>query len=164
MQIDEFNGWPDDDAIRLLHTCAGIEAWAAAVVAGRPYPDQAALVAYADEQALDWTITEVEGALADHPRIGERHSGGGAAATLCQTEQAGVDPHDVELARQLVLGNQRYEERFGRTYLIRAAGRTTEQMLALLDQRLTNDDATEAVVTASELREIALLRLARAVT
>ena len=163
MRIEEFNGLSGDDAACLLRTCASIQAWAAAVVARRPYPDQAALVGYAEERARAWTTGEVETALADHPRIGERHVGGGAAASLSAAEQAEVDPQDVELARRLVLGNQLYEERFGRVYLIRAAGRSAEEMLALLDQRLTNDDATEAVVTASELREIAMLRLAGAV-
>ena len=56
-------------------------------------------------------------------------------------------------------GNAAYEERFGRVFLIRAAGRTPEQMRAELDRRLGNDDETEAAEALDQLREIALLRL-----
>jgi 2-oxo-4-hydroxy-4-carboxy-5-ureidoimidazoline decarboxylase len=56
-------------------------------------------------------------------------------------------------------GNAAYEERFGRVFLIRAAGRTPEQMRAELERRLGNDDETEAAEALDQLREIALLRL-----
>ncbi len=98
-------------------------------------------------------------ALADHPRIGERHAGAGSSAEHSQREQAGVDPDDGAVAARLAAGNRAYEETFDRIYLVRAAGRSAEDILALLEQRLTNDPATELEVTAGELREIAALRL-----
>ncbi|MET0813427.1 MAG: 2-oxo-4-hydroxy-4-carboxy-5-ureidoimidazoline decarboxylase, partial [Microbacterium sp.] len=54
--------------------------------------------------------------------------------------------------------------RFGRVFLIRAAGRSPEEMLAELDRRLSNDDGTEAAEATGQLAEIALLRLRGAVT
>ena len=78
---------------------------------------------------------------------------------MSQGEQAGVDPHDAEVQRRLAEGNAAYEERFDRIYLVRAAGRSAEEILALLEQRLTNDPDTELAVTAGQLREIAVLRL-----
>ncbi len=98
-------------------------------------------------------------ALADHPRIGERHAGEGAGAEHSAREQAGVDPHDAEVQRRLAEGNAAYEQRFDRIYLVRAAGRSAEEILDLLEERLTNDPATELRVTAGQLREIAALRL-----
>ena len=74
-------------------------------------------------------------------------------------EQAGVDPHDAEVRRRLAEGNAAYEERFDRIYLVRAAGRSAEEILALLEERLTNDPDTEIAATSDQLREIALLRL-----
>ncbi len=41
-------------------------------------------------------------------------------------------------------------------FLIRAAGRDAEQILAELDRRLGNDDATERAETVDNLRQIAL--------
>lgn len=160
MRLEEFNALPQREAVAVLLTCAAIPAWADDVAGGRPYTDAAALAAYADARAAAWTGAQVEAALADHPRIGERHQGGGASAELSSSEQAGVDPADAEVQQRLAEGNRRYEERFDRIYLVRAAGRDAQEILALLDQRLTHDPATELAVTTGQLREIAALRLA----
>ena len=160
MDIDEFNALPAPEARALLEGCAKIPAWADAVAASRPYDDRAALTRHADDLAAAWTDAEVTRALADHPRIGERHAGAGASADHSRREQAGVDPADTDVQARLVAGNRRYEETFDRIYLVRAAGRSAEEILALLEERLTNDPATELRVTAGQLREIAALRLA----
>ena len=67
------------------------------------------------------------------------------------------------MQRRLRAGNEAYEERFGRVFLIRAAGRSAEEILAALESRLSNDEDTEQAIVADQLREIALLRLAGAV-
>ena len=159
MRIDDFNAMPEGQASATVRPCVDIDSWAEAVVGGRPYDAVADLLAVADLQARTWSPAEVDKALADHPRIGERHAGGGTSAELSGQEQAGVDPHDLEVQRRLAAGNAAYEERFDRVFLVRAAGRDAEEILALLDQRLTHDPETELAVTAGQLREIALLRL-----
>lgn len=164
MQIDELNALPAAEALGLLLGCARIPAWAEAVVAARPYDDRAAFLEQADDLAAEWTDAQVRQALADHPRIGEKHAGGGAGADHSTREQAGVDPHDADVQRRLADGNRRYEETFDRIYLVRAAGRSAEEILALLEERLANDPATELRVTAGQLREIAALRLAGLLT
>ncbi len=131
-----------------LLSCLSVPRWADAVLAGEPYVDRSALLSAADVAARSLSEEELEQALSAHPRIGER---GGSQS---QREQAGVDPSD-----RLVAGNAAYEERFGRVFLIRAAGRDAEAILAELDRRLGNDDSTERAETVDNLRQIALLRL-----
>lgn len=152
MQIAELNQLTADEAAAVVRSCVAIEAFVAALVAARPYDDLDALLATATAHAATWGEPEVDEALADHPRIGERTSGQSGR------EQAGVGD-DAELHRRLREGNRRYEERFGRIYLVRAAGRSGEEMLALLEQRLTHDPETELRVTSEQLAEITLLRL-----
>ncbi len=164
MLLTDFNALTDADATALLRTCADVPWWADTVAASRPFDDVDALVAFAGAQAEAWGTADVEAALADHPRIGERHRTAGASADLSAREQSGVDPADAQVAARLAAGNLRYEQRFGRVFLVRAAGRSAAQMLDLLEQRLGNDEHTEAVVTAQQLREIATLRLATMVT
>ena len=65
----------------------------------------------------------------------------------------------TSLADAIADGNAAYEERFGRVFLIRAAGRGPDEMLAELTRRLGNDDDTEAAEALDQLRQIALLRL-----
>lgn len=158
MQLDEFNAMAAEAAADVVRPCADIDSWVEAVVAGRPYPNLGALLAYADAQARRWTGAEVEQALADHPRIGERHQGSGASAAMSTREQGGVAT-DADVQARLAAGNAAYEERFDRIYLVRAAGRSAEEILALLEDRLRNDPETELRVTSGQLREIALLRL-----
>ena len=136
-----------------LLSCLSVPRWADDVLAGEPYADRAAAVARADEAARVLTDEELDQALAGHPRIGER----GDAQS--EREQAGVDPEAGDTAARLAAGNAAYEERFGRVFLIRAAGRDAEAILAELDRRLGNDDAIERAETVDNLRQIALLRL-----
>jgi 2-oxo-4-hydroxy-4-carboxy-5-ureidoimidazoline decarboxylase len=159
VQLDELNAMAAAEADAAVRPCVDIDAWVAAVVDARPYGALADLLALADAQARTWTPAEVEAALADHPRIGERHAGSGASARLSGDEQAGVDPRDADVQRRLAEGNAAYEARFDRIFLVRAAGRSAEEILGLLEQRLTNDPETEIAVTSGQLREIALLRL-----
>ena len=78
---------------------------------------------------------------------------------MSRGEQAGVDAGDAALAAELHAGNRAYEERFGRVFLIRAAGRSGREILDELNRRLDNTDEDEIREVAEQLREIALLRL-----
>ncbi|MEV5001274.1 2-oxo-4-hydroxy-4-carboxy-5-ureidoimidazoline decarboxylase [Nocardioides sp. LML1-1-1.1] len=160
MLIEEFNALPEAEAAAALRACVAIEGWVSALAGGRPHASAESLLAAARAQVARWTPADVEGALADHPRIGERPAGTGTTAAHSRREQQGVDPADADLATRLAAGNAAYEQRFGRIYLVRAKGRDGHELLALLDQRLGNDPATELEVTRQQLGEIALLRLA----
>lgn len=160
MRIEDFNGMSASEAAATVRPCVAIDSWVETLVAGRPYADLDALLDTADRQAAGWTPEEVEGALDDHPRIGERPSGTSTSASMSAREQAGIDPADADVAARLADGNRRYEETFGRIYLVRAAGRTAQEMLDLLEKRLGNDPVAELEVTSGQLAEIAHLRLA----
>jgi 2-oxo-4-hydroxy-4-carboxy-5-ureidoimidazoline decarboxylase len=130
--------------------CLSVPRWADEVLSGEPYADRSALLAAADAAARSLSDPELDQALSAHPRIGER---GGAQS---QREQAGVD---ASAADRLAAGNAAYEERFGRVFLIRAAGRDADEILAELERRLANTDDAERAETVDNLRQIALLRL-----
>jgi 2-oxo-4-hydroxy-4-carboxy-5-ureidoimidazoline decarboxylase len=136
--------------------CLSVPRWADDVLAGQPYADRLALLARADAAASTLTDEELDQALAAHPRIGQRD---GEMSAASQREQAGVDPAVGDTAARLAAGNAAYERRFGRVFLIRAAGRDAEEILAELDRRLGNDDVAERAETVDNLRQIALLRL-----
>jgi 2-oxo-4-hydroxy-4-carboxy-5-ureidoimidazoline decarboxylase len=157
LRIGELNALPEAELEAALRACADVDSWVAALIKGRPYDDTDQLLEAARSQASAWTAEEVERALEDHPRIGEQPAG--ASAGHAAREQAGLDPADAELAARLRDGNRRYEERFGRIYLVRARGRTGPELAELLEQRLDNDPDTELEVTRAQLAEIALLRL-----
>ncbi|MFD2792645.1 2-oxo-4-hydroxy-4-carboxy-5-ureidoimidazoline decarboxylase [Promicromonospora vindobonensis] len=156
MDLANFNALPAADAAATVRPCADIGSWVDDIVSGRPYRCRDSLLLRAMRAAAEWTTADVDSALAHHPRIGERAAGDTTEARLSRTEQ----PTAAEAtAARLAEGNAAYEARFGRIFLVRAAGRTAEDILANLTERLANDPATESLVTAEQLRQIALRRL-----
>jgi OHCU decarboxylase len=155
-----WNLLPARDAARQLRGCCASLAWAAELADERPVADLDALCAASERITLALPWDEVIGALAGHPRIGQTPTGQGHEAASSRREQAGV-ADDPEPARELAEGNRAYEDRFGHIYLVRAAGRSGQEMLALLRERLGNDAPTEQDVVRQQLAEITTLRLRR---
>ncbi|QKV75372.1 2-oxo-4-hydroxy-4-carboxy-5-ureidoimidazoline decarboxylase [Amycolatopsis sp. Hca4] len=151
MLLTEFNTADTSDVRPLLAECLAVPRWADAVLAGRPYADLDALQAAAD---LPLSSDEIRQAMAAHPRIGEKPAGGWA-----RSEQSGVDNSDAFTA-----ANAEYEAKFGHVYLVCASGRSGDELLKILRERLGNDPATELAIAGRELVKIASLRLAKAVT
>jgi OHCU decarboxylase len=158
ISVEEFNGLSAAEATTLLETCLAVPRWVDEVASGRPYADTRAVVTTARKSAALLGGAEVDAALSRHPRIGER-AGAGHDAELSRVEQSGVDPTDVATGQALAAGNREYEARFGRVFLIRAAGRSSADMLAELRRRMHNDPEQETAEVATQLTEIALLRL-----
>ena len=159
MGLDAFNALDRDAARSALRPCVDIDRWIDAVVDGRPYADVEAALAAGRLAADPWTESEIDGALAHHPRIGDRPQGASAEATFSRSEQSGVDVTDADVQAALVSGNLAYEDRFGRVFLIRAAGRSSREILDALNARLVHTPDEELPVVAQQLREIAVLRL-----
>jgi 2-oxo-4-hydroxy-4-carboxy-5-ureidoimidazoline decarboxylase len=68
---------------------------------------------------------------------------------------------NADVRERLTKGNREYEVRFGYTFIICATGKSAEEMLVRLEQRLTNDPAQELRVAADEQRKITRLRLSK---
>ncbi|ALE04744.1 OHCU decarboxylase (plasmid) [Arthrobacter sp. ERGS1:01] len=159
MLLQQFNEASRAQLDEILRPCIDIQRWIDAMLDSRPFPDLSQLFSQAWAAAVPFTAEEIAAAMAHHPRIGERPAGNSAEAEHSRREQSGVDPADRELARALAEGNRAYEEKFGQVFLIRAAGRTPQEILAALQRRLINTPEQEAPIVAQHLREIAVLRL-----
>jgi len=162
--ISEYNRLGEASAIDFAATLVAIPSFTAALASSRPFASKSELRERAAEAAAAWDDEEVELALAGHPRIGERPDGSEPGAEHSAREQGAVQGAEADVLARIAEGNRRYEARFDRIFLVRAAGRTPAEILAQLEERLGNDDATELAVVASELRDITLLRLDESVT
>ncbi|HEX5403821.1 MAG TPA: 2-oxo-4-hydroxy-4-carboxy-5-ureidoimidazoline decarboxylase [Pseudonocardiaceae bacterium] len=160
-RIAELNQLPFNTLTDLFGQCVAVERWARELADSRPYADVAALLTRADELSASLTDKELRQALGDHPRIGQRAAPGSATADMSAAEQSGVD---VKLADRLLAANTAYEVRFDHIYLVCAAGRDGEELLADLADRMGNDPAAELLVVRRELGKIARLRLAGMIT
>jgi 2-oxo-4-hydroxy-4-carboxy-5-ureidoimidazoline decarboxylase len=164
MLLDEFNAADASAAASVVGVWAAIPAWVDAVVDGRPYASVDALTSRAAALADGWSVADLDAALAHHPRIGQRPTGAGAEAAASRREQASMTDAAAGVTAAIAAGNAAYEQRFGRVFLIRAAGRAPEQILTELQRRLRNDDRAEAAEALAQLAEIAILRLRASVT
>jgi OHCU decarboxylase len=153
-----FNDLPDDQAVGELLVVCHSRRWATQVAAGRPYPDVAEVQRAADAVWTGLDPDDWREAFAAHPRIGER---GGGSADWSKQEQAGVGAAGQGVQAAIARGNAEYEDRFGHVFLISAAGRSAEEVLANLRARLGNDPDTELRVAAEEHRRITRLRIER---
>jgi OHCU decarboxylase len=126
------------------------------VAEGWPYPDLNSLLDAAERAWSELEPAEWAEALAGHPRIGER---GGSSPAASDREQSGVRAAAATTLEHLAAENRLYEARFGHVFLIAAAGRSAEEILAALRERMDNDPVTEGQVAAAEHRKIARLRL-----
>jgi len=142
-----------DELKPVLPDALAVARWVDEVLAGAPYGDVDALVAHARAVATPLSEDELNEALAQHPRIGEQGD------RMSQAEQSAPDADDAELAVRIAEGNREYEQKFGRVFLIRAAGRTRAEILIELRRRLALDHETELQTAIEQLRQIMELRL-----
>ena len=158
MNLLHFNTLDTPAAAGVLRPCLDVDRWIDSIVCKRPFASIDDLVAHAGLAAAPLSEEEIASALAHHPRIGEHAEGGSTEATLSRAEQSTLTLGEG-IKESLSAGNRAYEQRFDRVFLIRAAGRSSEEILAELDRRLLNDDEEETREVGQQLREIALLRL-----
>ncbi|MEV0298044.1 2-oxo-4-hydroxy-4-carboxy-5-ureidoimidazoline decarboxylase [Nocardia sp. NPDC050710] len=154
--LADFNALPDEAAMRALLACCSSSTFARSVLADRPYASAADLLAAADAALAALPESEIDAALAGHPRIGGRPDTAASAR-----EQAGVAAAGDAVRVALAEGNLAYEERFGHIYLVCASGRSGAELLDLLRTRLGNDPETERRVMRTELGKINRIRLRR---
>lgn len=145
-----------------LARCCAASAWVDAMAGRRPFAS--------DEEAFDVAAEKWNGlgrgdwleAFAAHPKIGDLDSLRARFAgtkQLASTEQAGTLTASDETLRRLAEGNRDYEVKFGYIFIVCATGKTADEMLAILDERLANDPATELPLAAAEQLKIMQLRL-----
>ncbi len=159
-ELAEFNEAPVDDLRPRLLSLTAAGAWADGLLAGRPYDDLDAVLATSDAIVAGLDETQIDEALAGHPRIGERAQGlDEESAARSAREQSAMSQADADVQEAITEGNADYEERFGRIYLVAAAGRSADELLRLLHERLDNDPATELDVVRGELARISRIRL-----
>jgi 2-oxo-4-hydroxy-4-carboxy-5-ureidoimidazoline decarboxylase len=160
-----WNGVSAGAAALEILPCCGSREWANRLAALRPFATADDLFAASDSIWSGLSQGDWGEAFESHPRIGERHAATATAASLewSAGEQAkaissaeGFDP-----AEALRDANRRYEEKFGRTFIVCATGRSADEILCILNGRMENNSAAEWLEAGEQQRQITQLRLRR---
>ena len=160
MTLTEFNALPSAQAELVLMDCCGSARWAASVASRRPYENVEAFHKAAD--AIWWNLERADWleAFSHHPQIGDKPaSGSESARQWAEGEQTGARAATEEVKTRLARGNRAYFDKFGYIYIVCASGKSAAGMLAILEQRLQNDMASELSIAAEQQRLITRIRL-----
>jgi 2-oxo-4-hydroxy-4-carboxy-5-ureidoimidazoline decarboxylase len=160
--LSRWNLLPTDEAAKEIFPCCGSQAWANGMASGRPMQDVATLLATSDRIWRGLSTADWLEAFHSHPRIGETRVPQTSSATSqnwSKQEQSHAAESGDSLKQALAEGNRQYEHRFQRIFIICATGKSGEEILANLRQRLNNDDATELREAAEQQRQITQIRL-----
>ena len=151
-------------AAREALPCCGSQAWAVALASKRPFADTASVV---DASAAVWSaLPEAawQEAFDSHPRIGQKHAQTAATEKSLQwsaQEQRAALSTDDAAKQALEVANRRYEQKFGRIFIVCATGKTPTEILAILKARMHNNATTELHEAAEQQHLITQLRLQR---
>ena len=161
------NSLTADEAARQLLQCCGSKRWATEMANQRPFPTEATLIAAAND--IWWSLDRSDWleAFRSHPKIGEKKAADKVSAQSQQwsgQEQSGVAAASPGTTSSLAVLNEAYEEKFGFIFIICATGKTSDEILAALHERLQHEPEAELPVAAAEQSKITELRLKKLLT
>ena len=150
-------------AAREILPCCGSRAWASGLAEQRPLADAQQLFVASDRVWAALPPLAWNEAFASHPRIGQQHARAATAQSLAwsSAEQRAAMSEDDAVKLALAEGNRQYEERFGRVFIVCAAGKSAAEILAILNTRMSNTADAELLEAAEQQRLITQLRLRR---
>ena len=165
--LAHWNEAPFEAAVTQILPCCGSKAWAREMAARRPFQDEAALTAAADETWSNLNEADWREAFNSHPRIGESNAPNPSAQRssvqqfsgwAMQEQKEVADAGDaVKIA--LAEGNREYEHKFGCIFIVCATGKSAAELLQILRGRLQNNARTELHEAAEQQRQITQIRL-----
>lgn len=161
MKLDEFNNLPAVDAVSALYGCCHCQTWAEAVSARRPFVQAKDLFFAAEQVWQHANESEILEAFSGHARIGDIELLRSRYAGRATQEQGQVLQADESVIQDLYRLNKEYEEKNGFIFIVCASGKSAEEMLRLLQDRIDNPRDVELQNGAREQGDITRLRLAR---
>lgn len=156
MNLLAFNTLPETTAKKELFACCGSTKWADAMMKHFPFASEKQLVDlstqiwYDECDAADWHES-----FTHHPKIGDVKS---LTEKFAGKEQAGVAVATQETIQQLAKANTDYENKFGFIFIVCATGKSADEMLALLLDRLQNSAEEELHIAMGEQQKISIIR------
>ena len=156
MTLNELNNLSKEEAGKLLSSCCGSSKWSSLLMKKFPLKDENDLVAAAEHSwynecaEADWLE-----AFTHHPKIGDVKS---LTEKFAGKEQAAVAAASKEIIEALAKANSDYETKFGFIFIVCATGRSADEMLRLLNDRITNSKEEELNIAMGEQHKITIIR------
>ena len=156
MTISDFNNLTKEQAGAHLFSCCGSQKFASLLMNHFPFDsekkmvDAATNIWYNECNETDWRES-----FTHHPKIGDVKS---LAEKFAGKEQAGVAVATNETIEALAKANADYEAKFGFIFIVCATGKSADEMLSLLNDRLKNTVEEELNIAMGEQQKISIIR------
>lgn len=162
MTLHELNMLSKPQLRQELEKCCGSSAWVEKVMVFFPVEDLVELLDDAEEEWYKCSPEDWKEAFSHHPKIGDIDSlkkKFASTANWAMGEQKGTSEASEETIKALAKGNKEYEDKFGYIFIVCATGKSAEEMLDILQSRLSNNPKEEIEIAADEQNKITRLRL-----
>lgn len=162
MTLSDFNNLNKEEATTHLFACCGSNKWASSMMQHFPFSSEKQLVDlstkiwYDECGTNDWLES-----FTHHPKIGDVKS---LTEKFAGKEQAGVAVATSETIEALAKANTDYENKFGFIFIVCATGKSANEMLQLLLDRLKNTAAEEQNIAMGEQQKITIIRFKKLLT
>ena len=157
MTLKEFNKLDKETAAKELFSCCASQTWLSSLmnyfpfVSGEELVNKATAIWYDECKKEDWLES-----FTHHPKIGDKKS---LKEKFAGKEQAAVASASDVVIEALAKVNVDYENKFGFIFIVCATGKSAEEMLIILQSRLSNTPADEIEIAAEEQNKITKLRI-----
>lgn len=157
MNLQEFNKVDKSIAEKELFACCGAEKWVTSLMNHFPFSsakdlvDKATNIWYNECNSDDWRVS-----FTHHPKIGDANS---LEKKYAANEQSGVTAASSTTIQMLAKANEDYEKKFGFIFIVCATGKSADEMLRLLQDRLANNMNDEINIAMGEQHKITIIRL-----
>lgn len=159
MDLAQLNAAKPDDAAAQLAACCASTLWVEDMLARRPFPDLASLLAAAAEVWWDLNPDDWIEAFGANPSVGETPNG--VHGPWAADEAAWIVDADADTLQRLLASSRAYEEHFGFRFVAFTPGRTPQEILSLCDARSHTEEPHEMTVAATEQARVTNHRLRR---
>jgi len=163
MTLAEFNLLQKEKAEVLLTTCCGSSNWVQQMLGFMPFKDENQLAKTAEEiwynkcDQADWRESFLH-----HPKIGDVKSlteKFASTSHMAGKEQSGLSAATENVILEMAKENIDYENKHGFIFIVSATGKSADEMLQLLQSRISNTTLDESRIAMGEQHKITLLRL-----
>jgi 2-oxo-4-hydroxy-4-carboxy-5-ureidoimidazoline decarboxylase len=167
MNIDSFNSIPIAQQKEELFKCCGSTSWVEKISLKFPFHSIEELKMESDKIWLSCNENDWKEAFSHHPKIGDIKSLAKKFSSTNQWasgEQAGVNEASLMVLREFKNLNDEYQNKFGYIFIVCATGKSAEEMLSILKERLQNSHSKEILIAMQEQNKITHLRLEKLIS
>lgn len=160
-KTNSINGLDIESTKKIFRGFCSSTQWIESMTNARPYKDSKHIFSLADSLWLKASEADILEAFLGHPKIGDLNALKNKYAHHATTEQGQVADAQETILQQLQQYNKDYEKKFGFIFIVCATGKSAQEMLNLIKQRMINTRDDELRNGANEQLKIIHLRIQR---